>query len=169
MRFVSVYWRPGRARMHAPLRDDDAAFAPLDAAPHPAALLEVLGACVDRVERRRLGLAPVGDEAPSHGVHDERGLLRARAADDGGVCARRDVVPGHVAVSVHPLVDVERGVVVELLDLVCLFVCFCLRKRKKLPRGLTWSASANLPHMACLVVRALVMPRHGGPVRRYPL
>jgi hypothetical protein len=57
-------------------------------------------------------------------VHDERGLLRARAADDGGVGARRDVVPGHVAVSVHPLVDVERGVAVELLDLVCLFCLF---------------------------------------------
>ena len=104
------------------MRDDDAAFPTLDAAPHPAAaLLEVLGARVDRVQCRRLGLAPVGDEAPSHGVHDERGFFRARAADDGGVRAWRDVVAGHVAVSVHPLIDAEVGIPVELLDLVCLF------------------------------------------------
>ena len=107
----------------APLRDDDAAFPPLDAAPHPrTALFEVLRACVDRVERRGFGLAPVGDEAPSHGVHDERGLLRSRTTDDGRVCAGCDVVPGHVAISVHPLIDAEGGVAVELLDLVRLIL-----------------------------------------------
>lgn len=40
--------------------------------------------------------------------------------------ARRDVVAGHVAVSVHPLIDAESGVAVELLDLVFLLIEGCL-------------------------------------------
>jgi hypothetical protein len=55
---------------HVPLRNNDAAFPPLDASPHPSALLEVLGAGVDRVQGGRLGFAPVGYETPSHRVHD---------------------------------------------------------------------------------------------------
>jgi hypothetical protein len=52
-----------------------------------------------------------------------------RAADDGCVRARRDVVAGHVAVSVHPLIDAESGIAVELLYLVCLLIEGCwLRK-----------------------------------------
>lgn len=35
--------------------------------------------------------------------------------------ARCDVVAGHVAISVHPLIDAECGVAVELLDFVCLY------------------------------------------------
>jgi hypothetical protein len=118
------------ARRHVPLRDDDATFPTLDAAPYPCALLEVLGACVDRVQRRRLGFAPVGDEAPSHRVHDERGFLRLCAADDGCVRARRDVVARHIAVSVHPLIDAESGVAVELFDLVCLLIGGCLMSER---------------------------------------
>ena len=140
----------------APLHDDDATFPPFDSAPHPAALLEVLGARVNRVQRRRFGLIPVGDESPSHGVHDERGLLRPRATDDGGVRARRNVVPGYMTVSVHPLIDVKCGISVELLDLVCLG--FFLKKRlRKMGTGatLTCSASANLPH---------ILAGQGGPV-----
>lgn len=117
------------ARRDAPLSDDDATFPTLDAGPDPSALLEVLGARVDRVQHRGLGLAPVGDEAPSHGVHDERGFLRSRAADDGCVRARRDVVAGHVAVSVDPLLEAESGVAVELLELVCLLVEGCLSSK----------------------------------------
>ena len=164
-----------RGREGAPLRDDDAAFPPLDAAPHPPALLEVLGARVDRVERRGFGLAPVGDEAPPHGLHDERGLLRSRATDDGRVCARRDVVPRHVAISVHPLIDAERGVAVQLFDFVRL-VCFFLEKRKLriVKRG------ADCAHLKCECESAAhvklnrgqssfgsevqIMGRHGGPV-----
>jgi hypothetical protein len=116
---------------NAPLRDDDAAFPPLDAAPHPAALLEVFGAGVDRVQRRGFGLAPVGDEAPSHGLHNERGLLRSGTTDDGCVRARCDVVPGHVAISVHPLIDAESGVAVELLDFVCLVLILLDLEREK--------------------------------------
>ena len=37
------------SRRNVPLRKDDAAFPPFDASPHPAALLEVLPARVDRV------------------------------------------------------------------------------------------------------------------------
>ena len=123
-------------REGAPLRDDDATFPPLDAAPHPAALLEIFGARVDRVERRGFSLAPVGDEAPPHGLHDERGLLRSRATDDGRVCARRDVVPGHVAISVHPLIDAECGVAVQLFDFVRLvFILFILFLRENKNRG----------------------------------
>ena len=133
--------------IYAPLGDNGAAFPPLDASPHPTALFEVLGARVDRVQGRRLGLAPVGNEAPSHRVHDERGLFRLRATDDGGMGARRNVIAGHIAVSVHPLVDVKCGITVELLDFVCL-VCFYRKIRRVIfMRGLTWSASANLPHM----------------------
>lgn len=55
---------------HVPLRNDDAAFPPLDTSPHPAALLEVLGARVDRVQGRRLSFAPVGYETPFHRMHD---------------------------------------------------------------------------------------------------
>ena len=106
--------------MDAPLRDNDAAFPPLDAPPHPTALFEILGARIDRVQSRRLGLAPVRDEAPPHRVHDERGLLRLSAAYDGGMGARRDVVARHIAVPLHPLVNAKCGIAVELLDLVCL-------------------------------------------------
>jgi len=63
----------------------------------------------------------VGDEAPPHRMHDERRLLWSRATDNGCVRARRDVVAGHEAISVHPLIDAECGVAVELLDFVCLF------------------------------------------------
>jgi hypothetical protein len=62
--------RYGQRVCHVPLRNDDAAFPPLDASPHPSALLEVLGARVDRVQGRRLGFAPVGDETPPHRMHD---------------------------------------------------------------------------------------------------
>jgi len=54
-------------------------------------------------------------------MHDERRLLWSRATDNGCVRARRDVVAGHEAISVHPLIDAECGVAVELLDFVCLF------------------------------------------------
>lgn len=123
---------------HAPLRDDDAAFTPLDAGPHPPALLEVLCAGVDRVERRGLALAPVRNEAPPHGVHHERGVLRLRAADDGRVRARCDVIAGHVAVSVYPLVYAECGIagVVELLDIVCLCIFWGERKMVRLEKGI---------------------------------
>ena len=43
-----------------------------------------------------------------------------RATDDGSMSARCDVVTGHIAVSVDPLVDVKCGITVELLNLVCL-------------------------------------------------
>ena len=64
----------------------------------------------------------MGDEAPSHRVHDERRLPRLRATDDGGMGARRNVVAGYIAVSVHPLVDVKCWITVELLDFVCLYL-----------------------------------------------
>jgi hypothetical protein len=48
-------------RCALPLGDDDTALSPLDAPPHTPALLEVLCSSVDRVQRRRLALAPVGD------------------------------------------------------------------------------------------------------------
>jgi hypothetical protein len=102
------------------LRDNDATFPPLDAGPHPTALFEVLGARVDRVQSRRLGLAPVRDKAPPHRVHDKRWLLWLSAANDGGMGARRNVVARHIAVSLHPVVNAKCGITVELLDLVCL-------------------------------------------------
>lgn len=43
-----------------------------------------------------------------------------RAADDGGMSARCNVVAGYIAVSVHPLVDVKCGITVKLLNLICL-------------------------------------------------
>lgn len=104
----------------APLRDNDAAFPSLDAPPHPTALFKVLGARVDRVQGRRLGLAPVGYETPSHRVHDERGLVRLSTANDGGMGARGNVVAGHIAVSVHPVINAKGRITVELLDIVCL-------------------------------------------------
>jgi hypothetical protein len=102
------------------LRDDDAAFPSLDACPHPTALFEVLGARVDGVQGRRLGLAPVRNEAPSHRVHDECRLLRLGATNDGGMGARRNVVAGYIAVPVHPLVNAKCGITVELFNLVSL-------------------------------------------------
>ena len=63
----------------------------------------------------------MGNEAPPHRLHDERRLLRSGATDDGCVRARCDVVAGHEAISLHPLIDVECGVAVELLDFVCLY------------------------------------------------
>jgi hypothetical protein len=36
------------------------------------------------------------------------------------VGTRGDVIAGHIAVSVYPLLDAECGIAVELLDLVCL-------------------------------------------------
>ena len=102
------------------MRDNDTAFPPLDAPPHPTSLFKVLGARVDRVQSRRLRLAPVRDKAPPHRVHDERGLLRLSAANDGGMGARRDIVARHIAVPLHPLVNAKCGIAMELLDLVCL-------------------------------------------------
>ena len=55
---------------HVPLRNDDAPFPPFYASPHPAALLEVLGARVDGVQIWRLGFAPVWYETPFHRMHD---------------------------------------------------------------------------------------------------
>jgi len=107
---------------HVPLRNDDAAFPTLDASPHPSALLEVLGARVDRVQGGRLGFAPVGYEAPFHRMHDQCRLLRLRATDDGGMSAWCNVVAGYIAVSVYPLVDAKCGITVELLNLICLFI-----------------------------------------------
>jgi hypothetical protein len=103
--------------MNAPLRDNDAAIPHLDALPHPT---EVLGAHVDHAHGQRLGLAPVGDKAPPHRVHDERGLLWLSAANDGGISGWRNVVARHIAVLLHPLINVKCGITVELLDLVCL-------------------------------------------------
>jgi hypothetical protein len=57
----------------------------------------------------------VRNEAPSHRVHDERRLLWLSATDDGSMSARGNVVAGHMAVSVHPLVDVKCRITVELL------------------------------------------------------
>jgi hypothetical protein len=107
--------------MHVPLCDDYTAFPPLKAAPHaPAALLEVLRPRVDGVQIRRLGLAPVGDEAPLHGMHYERGLSWLGATDDRCMCAGSDVVAGHKVISVYPLVYAECRISIELLDLVWL-------------------------------------------------
>ena len=113
--------------MNAPLRDNDAAIPHLDALPHPT---EVLGAHVDHAHGERLGLAPVRDKAPPHRVHDERGILRLRAADHGGISGRRNIVPGHISVLLHPLINAKCGIAVELLDLVCLVLARLERNRR---------------------------------------
>ena len=120
---------------HVPLRNDDAAFPPLDASPHPAALLEVLGARVDRVQGGRLGFAPVGYKTPFHRMHDQCGLLRLGATDDGGMRARCDVVAGYIAVSVYPLIDVKCRITVELLNLVCLGIGEFFLERNMISMG----------------------------------
>ena len=112
----------GKRVCHVPLRNDYAAFPPLDASPHPAALLKVLGARVDRVQGRRLSFAPMGYETPFHRMHDQCGLLWLRAADDGGMSARCNVVAGYIAVSVYPLVDAKCGITVKMFNLICLVI-----------------------------------------------
>lgn len=118
--FFCVVYPPILAK-DVPLGDDDAALPSLDAAPHAPALLQVLSPRVDRVKGWGLRLAPVRDEAPPHGVHHQRGRCRLRPTNDGGTGAWCDVVAGRKVVPVHPLVNVKRGIAIELLDLVCLF------------------------------------------------
>ena len=74
---------------------------------------------VNRVQDGRLGLVPVGNETPFHRVHHEGGPFWPCTANDGCVGTRGDVIAGHIAVSVYPLLDAKRGIAVELL-LVCL-------------------------------------------------
>lgn len=64
----------------------------------------------------------MGYETPSHRMHDQCRLLRLRAADDGSIGARCDVVAGYIAVSVYPLVDAKFRITIELLNLVCLVI-----------------------------------------------
>src|SRR5260370_5155263 len=106
----------------APLRDDGATLPPLDASPHPTALLEVLSARVDSVQCRRLCLAPVGYKTPFHRMHDKSRLRWSRATDDGSICARCNVVASYIAVSVHPPGYGKCGIAVELLDVLCLAI-----------------------------------------------
>ena len=120
--------------MNAPLRDNDAAIPHLDALPHPT---EVLGAHVDHTHGERLGLAPVRDKAPPHRMHDECGLLRLSAANDRDVSARRNIVPGHIEVLLHPLINAKCVISMELLDLVCLVLARLETNRKIYFYGLT--------------------------------
>ena len=55
-----------------------------------------------------------------------------RATDDGGMGARCNVVAGYIAVSVYPLVDVKRGITVELLNLICLAIEIIFLERNRI-------------------------------------
>jgi histone H3/H4 len=87
------------------LAGNDAALGRAEACPHAYAVDEIVCAGVCGAEGLVFEGAPVGDEAPLHGVEDD--IRAVGAAENGGIGAWGDVVPGIKGVLVVPDVDVE--------------------------------------------------------------